>query len=212
VFPERQSLATRLAEGAAQAGLSLDDGAVDACLDFLELLFKWNRVHNLTGPITTADAVSRHLLDSLVIAPLLRGERALDIGSGAGFPGLPLAIAQPTVDWTLLDSRVKRVGFLRQACARLKLPRVRIEHCRVENYRPNRNFDTLVTRAVAALPTLVGMTEHLRDDGVRLIVMKGTFPEAELKEVSAELRARMEVVRLNVPGLDAERHAVILDN
>ena len=196
MFPERQSLATRLAEGAAQAGLSLDDGAVDACLDFLELLFKWNRVHNLTGPITIAEAVSRHLLDSLVIAPLLRGERALDIGSGAGFP----------------DSRVKRIGFLRQACAGLKLPRVRIEHCRVENYRPNRNFDTLVTRAVAALPKLVGMTEHLRDDGVRLIVMKGTFPEAELKEVSAGLRARMEVVRLNVPGLDAERHAVILDN
>ena len=209
---ELQSHATRLADGATQAGLQLDDSVIGTCLDFLALLFQWNRVHNLTGPITLADAVTRHLLDSLVISPLLRGTRALDIGSGAGFPGLPLAIARTDIDWTLLDSRVKRIGFLSQARARLRLPRVSIEHCRVEDYRPDKNFDTLVTRAVAALPTLVGITEHLRGDGVRLIAMKGKFPGSELKALSPDLREKVDVVRLNVPGLDAERHAVILDN
>ena len=209
---ELQRHATRLAEGAAQAGLQLDDNAIGACLDFLTLLFQWNRVHNLTGPVSPADAVTRHLLDSLFISPFLRGTRALDIGSGAGFPGLPLAIAPPDIDWTLLDNRVKRIGFLNQARARLRLLRVSIEHCRVEDYRPDKNFDTLVTRAVAALPTLVGITEHLRGDGVRLIAMKGKFPGSELKALSPDLREKVDVVRLNVPGLDAERHAVILDN
>ena len=209
---ELQRHATRLAEGAAQAGLQLDDNAIGACLDFLTLLFQWNRVHNLTGPVSPADAVTRHLLDSLFISPFLRGTRALDIGSGAGFPGLPLAIARPDIDWTLLDNRVKRIGFLSQARARLRLLRVSIEHCRVEDYRPDKNFDMLVTRAVAALPTLVGITEHLRGDGVRLIAMKGKFPGSELKALSPDLREKVDVVRLNVPGLDAERHAVILDN
>jgi 16S rRNA (guanine527-N7)-methyltransferase len=212
VLAELQRHATRLAEGAAQAGLQLDDNAIGACLDFLTLLFQWNRVHNLTGPVSPADAVTRHLLDSLFISPFLRGTRALDIGSGAGFPGLPLAIARPDIDWTLLDNRVKRIGFLSQARARLRLLRVSIEHCRVEDYRPDKNFDTLVTRAVAALPTLVGITEHLRGDGVRLIAMKGKFPGSELKALSPDLREKVDVVRLNVPGLDAERHAVILDN
>ena len=212
MLAELQRHATRLAEGAAQAGLQLDDNAIGACLDFLTLLFQWNRVHNLTGPVSPADAVTRHLLDSLFISPFLRGTRALDIGSGAGFPGLPLAIARPDIDWTLLDNRVKRIGFLSQARARLRLLRVSIEHCRVEDYRPDKNFDTLVTRAVAALPTLVGVTEHLRGDGVRLIAMKGKFPGSELKALSPDLREKVDVVRLNVPGLDAERHAVILDN
>ena len=212
MLAELQRHATRLAEGAAQAGLQLDDNAIGACMDFLTLLFQWNRVHNLTGPVSPADAVPRHLLDSLFISPFLRGTRALDIGSGAGFPGLPLAIARPDIDWTLLDNRVKRIGFLSQARARLRLLRVSIEHCRVEDYRPDKNFDTLVTRAVAALPTLVGITEHLRGDGVRLIAMKGKFPGSELKALSPDLREKVDVVRLNVPGLDAERHAVILDN
>ena len=212
MLAELQRHATRLAEGAAQAGLQLDDNAIGACMDFLTLLFQWNRVHNLTGPVSPADAVTRDLLDRLFISPLLRGTRALDIGSGAGFPGLPLAIARPDIDWTLLDNRVKRIGFLSQARARLRLLRVSIEHCRVEDYRPDKNFDTLVTRAVAALPTLVGITEHLRGDGVRLIAMKGKFPGPELKALSPELREKVDVVRLNVPGLDAERHAVILDN
>ena len=212
MLAELQRHATRLAEGAAQAGLQLDDNAIGACMDFLTLLFQWNRVHNLTGPVSPADAVTRHLLDSLFISPFLRGTRALDIGSGAGFPGLPLAIASPDIDWTLLDNRVKRIGFLSQARARLRLLRVSIEHCRVEDYRPDKNFDTLVTRAVAALPTLVGITEHLRGDGVRLIAMKGKFPGSELKALSPDLREKVDVVRLNVPGLDAERHAVILDN
>ena len=212
MLAELQRHATRLAEGAAQAGLQLDDNAIGACLDFLTLLFQWNRVHNLTGPVSPADAVTRHLLDSLFISPFLRGTRALDIGSGAGFPGLPLAIARPDIAWTLLDNRVKRIGFLSQARARLRLLRVSIEHCRVEDYRPDKNFDTLVTRAVAALPTLVGITEHLRGDGVRLIAMKGKFPGSELKALSPDLREKVDVVRLNVPGLDAERHVVILDN
>jgi len=212
VLAELQRHATRLAEGAAQAGLQLDDNAIGACMDFLTLLFQWNRVHNLTGPVSPADAVTRHLLDSLFISPFLRGTRALDIGSGAGFPGLPLAIARPDIDWTLLDNRVKRIGFLSQARARLRLLRVSIEHCRVEDYRPDKNFDTLVTRAVAALPTLVGITEHLRGDGVRLIAMKGKFPGSELKALSPDLREKVDVVRLNVPGLDADRHVVILDN
>ena len=209
---DQQELANQLSTGSARAGWTLDEPATQRCTQFLELLYTWNKVHNLTGTLCRSDAVSRHLLDSLSIAPLLKGQRHLDIGAGAGFPGLPLAICRPTDQWTLLDSRGKRVAFLRQACATLELTSVEAVHSRVENYRPTENFDTLVSRAVAALPTLMDMTRHLCGEGVRVIVMKGIFPETEIRELPDSLRRRADVVRLEVPGLDAERHAVVFDN
>ena len=208
---DQQELANQLSTGSAHAGCILDEPATQRCTQFLELLYTWNKVHNLTGTLCRSEAVPRHLLDSLSIAPLLKGQRHLDIGAGAGFPGMPLAICRPADQWTLLDSRGKRVAFLRQACATLKLTRVEAVHSRVENYRPTENFDTLVSRAVAALPSLMDITRHLCGKGVRVIVMKGIFPETELRNLPDALRRRAEVVRLEVPGLDAERHAVIFD-
>ena len=207
---DQQELANQLSTGSARAGWILDEPATQRCTQFLELLYTWNKVHNLTGALCRSDSVSRHLLDSLSIAPLLKGQRQYP--DGAGFPGLPLAICRPADQWTLLDSRGKRVAFLRQACATLELTSVEAVHSRVENYRPTENFDTLVSRAVAALPTLMDMTRHLCGEGVRVIVMKGIFPETEIRELPDSLRRRADVVRLEVPGLDAERHAVVFDN
>ena len=209
---DQQELANQLDTESARAGWKLDELATQRCTDFLELLYTWNKVHNLTGVLRYSEMVSRHLLDSLSIAPFLKGQRYLDIGAGGGFPGLPLAICRPADQWTLLDSRGKKVAFLRQACVTLNLTSVEVVHDRIENYRPTENFDTLVSRAVAALPVLMDMTKHLCDEGVRVIVMKGIFPETELRELPDSLRRRADVVRLEVPGLDAERHAVIFDN
>jgi 16S rRNA (guanine527-N7)-methyltransferase len=208
---DQQELANQLSTGSARAGWILDELATQRCTQFLELLYTWNKVHNLTGALCPTEAVSRHLLDSLSIAPLLKGRRHLDIGAGAGFPGLPLAICRPADQWTLLDSRGKRVAFLRQACATLELTSVEAVHNRAENYRPTENFDTLVSRAVAALPALMNMTRHLCGEGVRVIAMKGIFPETEIRELPDSLRRRADVVRLEVPGLDAARHAVVFD-
>ena len=209
---DQQELANQLDTESARAGWKLDELATHRCTEFLELLYTWNKVHNLTGALCHSEMVSRHLLDSLSIAPFLKGQRYLDIGAGGGFPGLPLAICRPADQWTLLDSRGKKAAFLRQACVTLKLTSVEVVHDRIENYRPTENFDTLVSRAVAALPVLMDMTKHLCDEGVRVIVMKGIFPETELRELPDSLRRRADVVRLEVPGLDAERHAVIFDN
>ena len=146
---------SRLAEGATALGCDLPLHTIEQCLDYTEFLLRWNQVHNLTAASGPEEIVNLHLLDSLSISSLIRGTRILDIGSGGGFPGIPLALALPNTFWTLLDSRGKRARFLQQAVAHLGLERVEVVQRRVEDYRPPRNFDTLVARAVAPLPRLV---------------------------------------------------------
>jgi 16S rRNA (guanine527-N7)-methyltransferase len=149
--------------------------------------------------------VTRHLLDSLVVLPWLRGPRVLDVGSGAGLPGLPLAMASPGLDFVLLDSAAKRVGFLRHVVARLDLKNVAVVHARVQDYADEAGFDTVISRAFAALADFVNLAGHLCAPGGRLLAMKGRLDASEM-EAMPEGWVIADVRRLAVPGSDRERH------
>jgi 16S rRNA (guanine527-N7)-methyltransferase len=191
-------------------GQTFPDGAADGFATLLAELAKWNQRVNLTAIRAVDDMVSGHLLDSLVARPLLEGGRVLDIGTGPGFPGLPLAIAEPDRQFTLLDSNGKKIMFVQHAAGLLGLSNVIAVKERVEDYAPGQRFDTVIARALAALPRLVELAgHHVREDGV-FVALKGRYPAEELSEMRDQ-PWRHDVVVLDVPGLDkGSRHAVLL--
>ncbi len=188
-------------------------------LDYLRLLSKWNRVYNLTAVREPAEMVTRHLLDSLAVLPYLHGARVLDVGTGAGLPGIPLAIVSAERDrerrFVLLDSNSKKTRFVRQAVGELGLDNVQVVHARTEDFSPvsGGGFDTVVSRAFASIADmLAGSGQHCAPGGV-MLAMKGAQPRAELAALDARPDVRFtvdQVVRLTVPGLDEERHLVQL--
>lgn len=153
--------------------------------------------------------ISRHLMDSLVVVPYLHGERVLDVGTGPGLPGIPLALACPDRRFCLLDSNGKKIRFVRQAVAELGLANVSVVHSRVEQFQSSPGFDTIIARAYAALGELVRGARHLCQPDGRFLIMKGANPVAELDDLPAgfELEANYP---LQVPGLDAERHLLVV--
>ena len=178
-----------------------------ALLDELE---KWNRRVNLTAIRERGEMVTAHVLDSLAVRPLLEGTAILDVGTGAGFPGLPLAIVEPDRHFTLLDSNNKKIMFVEHAAGLLGLGNVTAVKGRSEDYAPGRRFDTVIARALAALPRLVEIAgHHVGEDGV-FIALKGRYPAEELEQMSNK-PWRYAVTELNVPGLEQRsRHAVLL--
>lgn len=198
----------RLAAGIATLGLEVGADAQARLLRFLELMAQWNRVYNLTAISGLDKMVTYHLLDSLAVAPYLTGRRVLDVGSGAGLPGIPLAIARPEFEFVLLDASVRRVRFLVQAIGTLGLTNVTPVHARAEDYRPGTHFDTILTRAVAAMRETLGWTSGLLAEGGRHIYMKGAYPAQEIADLPAGWG--FEAIPLAVPGLDGERHALIV--
>jgi 16S rRNA (guanine527-N7)-methyltransferase len=195
--------------GLAALAVSTPSGAATVLDRYLDLIAKWNKVHNLTAIQDPQRMVIEHVLDSLSIAPLLQPERILDVGSGAGLPGIPLAVARPQWRFTLLDSSQKRCAFLRQAAIELALSNIDIACARVEQFRPEAPFDTIVSRAFAETAAFAkSACGLLADDGI-MIAMKGIYPEEELARLPAAVHVR-EVVKLEVPGLDAQRHAVVM--
>jgi 16S rRNA (guanine527-N7)-methyltransferase len=150
--------------------------------------------------------VRLHLLDSLTVIPYLEGQRIIDIGTGAGLPGIPLAICLPQLSFTLLDSNAKKTRFVQQAVLELKLANVQICQCRVEDYQPGQRFSTVLTRAFAELSDIILMTQHLLATNGRLLAMKGRCPEAELAQVTAQ----KTVIPVHVPGVEAERNLVCI--
>jgi 16S rRNA (guanine527-N7)-methyltransferase len=201
-----------LAAGIAALGLHVDAGVQTKLLAYVALLEKWNRTYNLTAIREPVRMVTHHLLDALATLPHLPQQRALrliDVGSGGGLPGVPLAIARPDWQVTLLDSNRKKAAFLRQVVAELSLPNVTIVATRVEDYVPEIPFDVAISRAFAPLPTFVAGARHLVGAGGRLAALKGGNPREEL----AALPAGVEVVALpvlHVPGVDGERHLVMV--
>lgn len=190
-------------------GLEIDETARKLMLRHLELLAHWNRRLNLTA-ITQPDVmVVQHLLDALSITPWVEGEAVLDIGSGGGLPGLPLAIAMPDRQFTLLDSRGKRIEFLRYVIANLGIKNARVVRSRVEDYRPEVKFDTLVCRAFAPLAEILQLTKRLQAPGVHLLAMKARAASAELHRVKTGRNWQTEMVSVQVPFLDADRRVVI---
>jgi 16S rRNA (guanine527-N7)-methyltransferase len=177
----------------------------------LALLEKWNRVHNLTAVREPEAMVALHVLDSLSILPHLgEAQSLLDVGSGGGFPGIPLAIAREDLAVTLLDSSHKKCAFLEQAKAELGLSNVTVACERVESWKPEHRFDAVVSRAFSELADFVAQAAHLVAPGGRFIAMKGVYPYDEIARLPDTWRAA-RVEALQVPGLDAKRHLVFLE-
>jgi 16S rRNA (guanine527-N7)-methyltransferase len=203
------ALPTLLSEGTAALGLALGSEQQVQLLDYLALLCKWNQAYNLTAVRDPAAMVTRHLLDSLAIAPWLRGSRCIDVGTGAGLPGIPLAILFPERDFHLLDSNGKKTRFLFQVQTALALANITIHQARVEEFRPAQRFDVVLSRAFASLTDMVAGTRHLlRPQGV-FLAMKGACPDDEIAAVAAQCCLR-GLHPLRVPGLDEQRHLVEL--
>ena len=205
------SLESSLAGGLAAMSVSASAQQCDRLVAHLELIAKWNRVHNLTAVRETEQMVVLHVLDSLSLLPLLGGARTLlDVGSGPGFPGVPLAIVRPELDVQLLDSSSKKCAFLEQARAQLGLANVRVVCERVEAWKPAERFDLVVSRAFADLADFVVQAGHLVAPGGRMLAMKGVYPFEEIARVPASHRVA-GVIELLVPMLDAKRHLVALE-
>lgn len=204
------SLAGELAAGITTLGLDVTSSAQQHMLDYLALVEKWNKAYNLTAVREPAKMLTHHLLDSLSVLPHVRGQRVLDVGSGAGLPGIPLAVAQPEWQFTLLDASHKKTTFLRQAVIELKLANVDVVCDRVETWSSPRLFDTVVSRAFSDLPEFLALAGKLCAKTGVVVAMKGVYPHEELAQVPGDFHLR-NVVALNVPGLGAERHAAVLE-
>ena len=192
--------------GCVALGLAPDVAVAERLAALVALLVKWNRVYNLTAVREPHAMVVRHILDSLVVLPFLTRGRLLDAGTGAGLPGLPIAIVRPDLSLTLLDSNAKKVRFVRQAATELGLDNLDVVQQRMEQYRPAQSFDMVISRAVASIGAMYRDTAHLVRPGGRFLGMKGARPDAEIAAFAPP--GQLHVEALNVPGLDAERHLV----
>lgn len=199
----------RLSKGLDELGVEISAKAKHALVDYVLQLDKWNKTYNLTAVRNTEQMISRHVLDSLTILPFLHGTRILDVGTGPGLPGLPLAIVESDMFFTLLDSNSKKTRFLTQVVADLGLENIEIIQERSEKFQPDEKFDTLTTRAFATVTEMLEKCGHLCAANGRLIAMKGILPEDELAALPKEFEL-IGTEKLNVPGLEAERHAVII--
>jgi len=196
-------------KGLLQLGRDLPDNAAARFGILLDELERWNRRVNLTAIREREAMITRHLLDSLVVRPLLLGRRILDVGTGAGFPGLPLAIAEPERNFELVDSNTRKIMFVQHMAVLLGLDNVTAVKARTEDYAPAKRFDTVIARAVAALPQLLDIAgHHVGEDGV-FVALKGRYPAEELEQMPDTWD--YSVMELDVPGLEpGSRHAVLM--
>lgn len=201
------TLLAKLNKGLDEAGIALPSDIQHKLLDFLDLMRKWNKVHNLTAVRDPEEMVTLHLLDSLSVLPHIQGQRLLDVGSGAGLPGIPLAICKPELQVTVLDSSHKKASFMRQVKAELEVENLQVVCGRVEAYKPQQLFDTVISRAFSDLGEFMQLTRHLGKPQARWLAMKGVYPYEELAQIKFE---PTQVLSLKVPGLEAQRHLVFL--
>jgi len=201
---QAQALAA-LRSGLQALGL---DTPCEPLMHYLYLLQKWNKAYNLTAIRDLDQMITRHLLDSLAIYPWLSGSRIIDVGTGAGLPGIPLALTHPQCQFVLLDSNGKKTRFLREVKRVLQINNIEIEQSRVENYRPEQGFDTVISRAFSDLGQMLDWTGHLIAESGQWLAMKGRYPETELNTITRPY----QVQTYTVPGLDGERCCVTIDN
>jgi 16S rRNA (guanine527-N7)-methyltransferase len=208
--PVQSELGRRLEKGVAELGLALGRAGREKLLQYLALLDKWNQVYNLTAIRGGEKMVSGHLLDCLAVIPFMTGTRVLDVGSGAGFPGIPVAVARPDIHVVLLDSNHKKAAFLRQAVAELQLKNVSVVCERVEAWQASAKFDCIISRAFAEIAEFIVLTRHLLAPGGVLAAMKGIYPFEEIERLPPDFRLR-QVHAFAVPGLEAERHLILVE-
>ena len=201
--------ADQLKRGLIALGLTLAPDTQEKLLDYIALIEKWNRVYNLTAIREPERMVSHHLLDSLAVAPHLHAKRLLDVGSGAGLPGIPLALANPDMQVTLLDSNHKKAAFLNQAVMELKLKNAEVCAERVESWQTERRFDVIISRAFSDMGEFVRITRHLLAPGGLFAAMKGLHPYEEIEKLLPDFNVR-QILPLAVPGLDGARHLVLI--
>lgn len=199
--------AMTLAAGLAELGLDLPDTTQQQLLAFRDLLLKWNKTYNLTALRDPEQAISHHLLDSLAILPHVGDDALLDVGSGGGLPGIPLAIARPQLSVRMVDTVQKKTTFLQQAAIQLGLKNVAVNHARVEEMTGQ--YAQISSRAFAELKLFVELTRHLLAPGGRWLAMKGVRPDDEIAALPADIVVE-QIIPLHVPGLDAERHLILL--
>jgi len=192
-----------------QINLNLSDDQYEQLLRYHALLVKWNKTFNLTAVRSPEEMISRHLIDSLSVLPYIDVGRLIDVGSGPGLPGIPLAICRPDLPVTLLDSNIKKSRFQFQAKAELGLDNVDVIHERVEKYTPDVLFDGVISRAFASLQDMLHWTSHLCADKGVFLAMKGMYPVEEI-ELLPESINLLQSIRLTVPGTDGERHLLML--
>ncbi len=210
---ERAAEIAHLLRGAAQMNVPLTEAQADKLLDYLDLLQKWNKAYNLTAVRERPAMLTQHLLDSLSIVPHLPPGDLLDVGSGGGLPGIPLAILQPERSITLIDTVGKKVAFLKQAAMTLGLKNLTAVSDRIESWQPpathTNGFALITARAYATLATLAAQTRRLLAENGAWYAMKGVFPDAEMAELPSDVAVKA-VFPLQVPDLGAERHLVVM--
>lgn len=204
-FEKLFELLTRALEN---AHIILTPSVVGKLIQYVLLLNKWNQAYNLTSVRDPKEMLTRHILDSILVMPYLEGKRILDIGSGGGLPGIPLALALPTMEFVLLDSNGKKTRFLTHVIQTLQISNVQVVHDRIEKYRPDQCFDSIITRAFATLTEFVKVSADLCCPEGRLLAMKGVYPAEEIAAISGEFSTI--VYALSVPGLEAQRHLVVI--
>lgn len=209
-----EALAPKLVAGAGELGVELSDSQLQQLLQYLALFIKWNKAYNLSAVRDPAEMVHRHLLDSLSVVPALRdytgpAGRFIDVGTGGGLPGIPLAILFPEKYFTLLDSNGKKTRFLFQVKVSLKLNNVTVENRRVESYQPEQLFDGVISRAFASLLDMVEGCKHLLTPEGRFWAMKGIYPQDELSVLAKHYKVE-DSFALSVPDSEGERHLLVL--
>ena len=193
----------------AQAEIQLTDLQKDQLIQLVQLLHKWNKAYNLTSVRDPQEMLVKHILDSIVVSPHLQGDRFIDVGTGPGLPGLPLAIINPTKQFVLLDSLGKRISFIRNAVRELGLTNVEPVLSRVEEYQPEQKFDGVLSRAFASLKDMTDWCHHLPKKDGYFYALKGIYHEDEVQELDKKFEVK-DVITLNVPELVGERHLIVL--
>lgn len=197
---------TRLIE---QSGVAVTPPQTKTLLTLVEQLNKWNKAYNLTSVRDPRQMLSRHIVDSIVIKPYLHGQRFIDVGTGPGLPGLPLAIVMPDCHFTLLDSLGKRIRFIRQFCHENQITNVTAVQSRVEDFKPEQKFDGVISRAFASLNDMLTWCHHLPTEQGRFYALKGQYPTAELAQLPTGFVVE-QIEKLQVPEADGERHLVLI--
>jgi 16S rRNA (guanine527-N7)-methyltransferase len=199
------ALRHKLESGIQRFDFDLSPQTVDQLMAYLQLLVKWNKAYNLTAIRNPVEMIDKHLLDSLSMVPHIHAQHFLDVGTGAGLPGMILAIVYPEKCFTLLDTNGKKTRFLVQAKAELKLDNVTVENRRVESWQPAQLFDVVMSRAFSSIADMVDWTHHLLKSDGCIFAMKGVYPVEELKALPTGFKVT-DSAELMVPGLDGERH------